>query len=94
MQIVDLLRILAIFYGDLWAFDTHFGVNVLPFPYFTEAPIGDWAIAKLGDATSNNVRRWQDAVVDVDGLQLVQTQSRDIVGGRGDGEGRNERLRL
>ena len=57
MQIVDLLRILAIFYGDLWTFDTYFGVNVLPFPYFTKASIGDWAIAKLGDTTSNNVRR-------------------------------------
>ena len=87
MQIVDLFDVLAISYVDFWTFDTHFGVIVLPFPYFGKASRGDWVIAKLGEATGNNVRRWQDPAVATNGLQLVQTLSGDIVAGRDDCEG-------
>ena len=87
MQIADLLDDVAISYGDPRTFDTHFGAIVFPFPYFGKASRGDWVITKLGEATSNNVRRWQDPAVAADGLQLVQAQSGDIVGGRDDGEG-------
>ena len=87
MQIVDLFNVLAISCVDPRAFDTHFGFIVHPFPYIGEASRGDRIIANFGEATGNNVRRRQDAVVAADGLQLVQTQSGDIVSGRDDGEG-------
>ena len=86
VQIVDLFDVLAISFGDPRTFDTHFGVIVHPFPYFATSSRGDWVVAKLGEATSNNVRRWQDPAVAADGLQLVQTQSGDIVSVWDDGE--------
>ena len=84
MQIAGLFDVPTISYGDPRTFDTHFGVIVLPFPYFGKASRGDWVIAKLGEATDNNVRRWQDPAVATNGLQLVQTLSGDIVAGRDD----------
>ena len=71
MQIVDLFDVLAVSYGDPWAFDAYFGVIVHPFPDIGEASRGDWVIANFDEAASNDVRRWQDAVVAANGLQLV-----------------------
>ena len=87
MQIVDLLDVLAISYGDPWTFYAHLGVIVLPFPYFAKISRGDWVIAKLNEATNNNLRRWKDPVVAANGLELEQTQSGNIVGGRDGVEG-------
>ena len=87
MQIVDLFNDLAIPYGDLRAFDTHFGVIVRPFPHIGEASRGDWVIADFCEATDNDVRRREDPVVAADSLQLVQTLSGNVVGGRGGAEG-------
>ena len=87
MQIVDLFNDLAIPYGDLRAFDTHFGIIVRPFPYIGEASRGDWVIADFGEAADNDVRRREDPVVAADSLQLVQTLSGNVVGGRGGAEG-------
>ena len=87
MQVADLLDVLAISYGDPRTFDTHFGVIVHPFPYFGKTSRGDWIIAKFHEATRNEVGRWNNPVVAADGLQLLQTQSGNIVGGRDDVEG-------
>ena len=87
MQIGDLLDVLAISCGDPRTFDAHFGVIVLPFPYFAKISRGDWVIAKLSEAAGDNLRRWKDPVVAANGLQLEQTQSGNIVGGRDDVEG-------
>ena len=69
----DLLDVLAISYGDPRTFDAHFGVTVHPFPYIGKASRGECVISNSGEATRNDVRRWQEAVVAADGLQLVQT---------------------
>ena len=68
---IDLFDLPAILYGYLRAFDTHFDAVVLPFPYVGETSRGDWVFANFDEATSNDVRRWQDPVVAADGLQLV-----------------------
>ena len=86
METAHLFNVLTITDGDLKAFYTHFGAIVNPFPYICEASRGECVMVKFGEATSNNVRRWQDGTVAADGLQLVQTQSGDIVGGRDDGK--------
>ena len=71
MRVVDLLHVLAIHYGDPRAFDAHFDVVVHRLPNIGEASRGDWVISNSGEATRDNVRRWQNPVVAADSLQLV-----------------------
>ena len=68
MRMIDLFDFPAILYGYLRAFDTHFDAFVLPFPYIGKTSRGEWVFSNFDEATSDDVRRWQDLMVAADRL--------------------------